>query len=214
MSESDGAFVQTMTRIDRDSAKASLRAAMLAKRRAIAADEAAALCGKIAEHLRREFARPEDCKPLVIMGYYPTPGEASGLEWLMERLAQGDKIALPRVVDRRGQMEARLVSSLEGLRPGEFQIPEPGPDAPLVDGGEIDICLTPGVAFDRRGARLGRGGGFYDRFLAGLRADCVKVALAFEWQIVDMVEPDEWDAPVDMLVTEAGVWTINKTSSR
>ena len=78
-------------------------------------------------------------------------------------------------------------------------------DAP--DGGtseSFELLVVPGLAFDRQGYRLGRGGGYYDRFLARRVASTV-VGLAFSWQIVPEVPRDPWDVPVGAIVTERGV---------
>jgi 5-formyltetrahydrofolate cyclo-ligase len=68
---------------------------------------------------------------------------------------------------------------------------------------EIDFALVPGLGFDRRGGRLGYGGGFYDRLLAGLRA--FRVAAAFSVQMIDAVPMAPHDQYVDLVVTESGL---------
>ena len=68
-----------------------------------------------------------------------------------------------------------------------------------------DIIVVPGLAFDRRGNRLGRGFGYYDRFLGGLPESVPRVGLACVSQVVPEVPVDAWDVPVHALVTEDGV---------
>ena len=77
---------------------------------------------------------------------------------------------------------------------------EPGPDRPVVSPGEIDLVLVPGLAFDRRGYRLGQGGGYYDRYLPQTKA--VTVALCRSCFLLDAVPREEHDAPVDLVLTE------------
>jgi 5-formyltetrahydrofolate cyclo-ligase len=66
----------------------------------------------------------------------------------------------------------------------------------------LDLVIVPGVAFTAQGNRLGRGGGYYDRFLTQVRENTYLVALAFEMQIVDQIPKDENDIPVDFIITE------------
>ena len=70
----------------------------------------------------------------------------------------------------------------------------------------IDLALIPGAAFDRRGGRLGRGKGFYDRFLPRLRSEALKIGLAFECQLADEIPTEAWDVRMDLVITEVGVW--------
>ena len=78
---------------------------------------------------------------------------------------------------------------------------------------EVDVALVPCVAFDAEGYRIGHGGGFYDRFLAAYPA-VEAVGLAFECQRVPSCLPQPWDVPLDVLVTEAGLWTFRREGSR
>jgi len=89
------------------------------------------------------------------------------------------------------------------LAPGVWEIREPVPDrcAAAVER-DIEFALVPGLAFDERGGRLGYGGGFYDRLLAGLQA--VRVTAAFSVQVVEAVPMSEHDQYVDLIVTEDG----------
>ncbi|MDP1562555.1 MAG: 5-formyltetrahydrofolate cyclo-ligase [Pirellulaceae bacterium] len=73
----------------------------------------------------------------------------------------------------------------------------------LVEPNQIDLFLVPGVAFDRRGNRLGYGKGYYDKLLVQRRPDCLAVALAFQIQIADEIPHDPaFDVPMDYIVTE------------
>ncbi len=90
------------------------------------------------------------------------------------------------------------------LRPGKFGIPEPV--GPTVDTASLPmpaLCLVPGVAFTREGARLGRGGGYYDRFLAEFPGDTV--GMAFSFSIVESLPTESHDIPVGWLATPEGI---------
>lgn len=79
------------------------------------------------------------------------------------------------------------------------------------DLGQIDLVIVPGLAFDRKGNRLGRGKGYYDRFLRRVSSKTLKIALAFECQIFEAIPHGPDDVPMDLIVTEDRV--IRKTSS-
>jgi len=96
------------------------------------------------------------------------------------------------------------------LRPGRMGILEPAP-AQWAEPAAVGAVLVPGVAFDRSGGRLGRGGGYYDRLLRGLRA--VKVGVAFEAQLVGVVPAGPTDQRVDWVVTEQGVYPAASASA-
>ena len=78
----------------------------------------------------------------------------------------------------------------------------------------IDLVVVPGLAFDSGGNRLGRGGGFYDRFLARLRRSAVTIGLAFDLQIIDRVPADDRDFAVGTIVTDRRVCHIGGSRTR
>jgi 5-formyltetrahydrofolate cyclo-ligase len=69
----------------------------------------------------------------------------------------------------------------------------------------VDLVITPGLAFDRRGHRLGYGGGHYDRYFARLQRSALRVGVGFSIQLVDELPTEPSDRPVDLVVTDAGV---------
>jgi 5-formyltetrahydrofolate cyclo-ligase len=96
-----------------------------------------------------------------------------------------------------------LIKSLTELKAGTYGIPEP-PDVPqnCLNADELDLVVVPGVAFDRSNNRLGRGAGYYDRFLLELPAATPTIALAYDLQVVDALpglEPH--DRPVKFVIT-------------
>ncbi len=78
----------------------------------------------------------------------------------------------------------------------------------------IDLVIVPGLAFDPAGNRLGRGGGFYDRFLRRLRRSAITAGLAFDAQIIDTVPADDRDFAVDLIVTNRRVSHIKGSRAR
>jgi 5-formyltetrahydrofolate cyclo-ligase len=114
----------------------------------------------------------------------------------------GKETFCPRVDRRRRCLTLhRVVDPSRDLQPGVFGIPEPRrglPESRVVD---IDWALVPGLAFDERGYRLGRGGGYYDRLLTTLRSDTVCWALGFECQLVGQLPIESFDQPLSGVTT-------------
>jgi 5-formyltetrahydrofolate cyclo-ligase len=121
----------------------------------------------------------------------------------------GGTVYYPRI-EGKGEMAFYPCGSEESLVPGPFGIPAPVVD-PALDGKPelLDLVVVPGKAFDPRGNRLGRGGGYYDRFLSRTVARKV-IGLAFSWQIVQELPIESWDVPMDAVVTERGVIRVSE----
>lgn len=107
--------------------------------------------------------------------------------WLYPRVA-GDGLHFHQV----GNPAAELM-------PGAFGVREPSPTLPLVPVDQIDAFLCPGIAFDPRGGRLGRGRGFYDRMLAKARPGALKIGVCFPRQIVTDTFPEPHDIHMDLV---------------
>ena len=87
----------------------------------------------------------------------------------------------------------------EKIKTGAFNIPEPF-ETEIIEPKYIELALIPGVAFDKKCDRLGRGKGFYDRILNHLT--CTKIGIGFSFQIIDNVPVEDHDKPLDFIVTE------------
>ncbi len=137
----------------------------------------------------------------VVAGYMPMRNEADPLP-LMRRLAErGARIALPVVATRAAPLIFRAWRDGDALIDGPYGTRHPDSAAPEV---VPDIVLTPLAAFDRRGHRIGYGGGYYDRTLAGLRAarPIVAAGVAFAVQEVETVPASPHDAIIDVILTD------------
>lgn len=151
----------------------------------------------------RIAALPEYARAHTIFCYVSMPDEPD-TRGLMRRAFEHNKaVCVPRCV-RPGVMEARRVSCLEELRPGAYGILEPPPTAEIVPFDRIEFSVLPCACCTRAGDRLGRGGGYYDRFLAEFAG--VSIAACFERLIVDAVPMEAHDVRVQMVATELGVW--------
>ena len=135
-----------------------------------------------------------------ILFFAPLPEELDVWPLLTEAFAAGKKVALPRFVAERGSYEGRQVLDLEAdLQTGHFGIREPHSHCPGLASTRLDLILVPGLAFDLRGRRLGRGKGYYDQLLKGLQGTTCGVA--FDQQIVDEVPAEAHDVRLNCLLT-------------
>lgn len=153
---------------------------------------------QIAERL---FNRPEYRDARIIYCYMSFKDEADTASIIDESLRLGKQVALPRVSGKR-KMEFFFISGQKDLVTGFMGIKEPAgycleASAPSEDA----LVLLPGLAFDRSGARLGYGGGFYDTYLAK-HAGCKKAALAYSAQIAPEIPTEPVDVKTDMIITE------------
>lgn len=134
----------------------------------------------------------------TVMAYAAVRGEIALDDVIADALAGGKALALPLCVGP-GRMQARRVTALGQLRPGRYGIPEPDGTCPPLEPGEIDVILVPGVAFDRRGGRVGQGGGYYDRFLPETRA--LRVGVCADFALMEAVPTRAHDQRMDVIVT-------------
>jgi 5-formyltetrahydrofolate cyclo-ligase len=183
--------------------KRALRAHMAQLRRALPEPERAAASAAIVAHVRASEAWRA---ARIVLLYAAIPGEVDLGALIAAARAEGRTVALPRVVaSAEGpRLELHAWPPSAQLVPGTFGIGEPAPDWPVVAREDLDLGLIPGVAFDAAGGRLGRGGGYYDRLLAGRGARPRMVGVGFAFQRVQRVPCEAHDARVDALVTEEG----------
>ena len=132
-------------------------------------------------------------------------------------LARGCRLCVARVDWAKGTMTPARVANLTTELVPDAGAPGRGllgarADAPEVALGELGVVVVPGLGFDERGNRIGRGAGFYDKFLGGLaRGKPVRVALAFDEQVVESVPVEGHDARVDVIVTPTRVIRVSST---
>ena len=138
----------------------------------------------------------EEAKTLLL--FYGVGREPDTVPVIEALLARGKAVALPKCLPGR-QMEARRIGSLSDLQPGAYGIPEPGPDCPVLSRDDLDLILVPNLCCDRAGYRLGHGGGYYDRYLAGYPG--FTVALCPEAWMQERVPRDCFDLPVGLVIS-------------
>ena len=148
---------------------------------------------------------PELRRARIVMAFAPLADEVDIKPLLEELTSQGKRIVFPALVGGEGRMDAHEVGDFKtGLKPGRFGLLQPVNGIP-VDPRRIDFIFVPAVAYNRTGHRLGRGGGYYDRFLAGRATRAFSCGVAFECQVLDEIPLREHDCAVDALVTEKAV---------
>lgn len=131
-----------------------------------------------------------------VLMYHSLPDELSTHDFL-RKWGSKKKFFLPRV---NGVNLDILPYDESRLELGSFHIEEPtGND--FVDVDDIELIIVPAVAYDRRGNRLGRGKGFYDRLLASAKA--TKIGVGYEFQLVDDIPSEPHDVPVDYVITQS-----------
>lgn len=141
-----------------------------------------------------------------ILMYHSLRDELSTLEFL-DKWHEKKQFFLPRV---NGVNLDILPYDRSSLRLGAFQIEEPDGDA-TVDVDSLDLLIVPGMAFDKKGNRVGRGKGFYDRLLKDSKA--LKVGVAYDCQIFDEIDIDVFDVPVDIVVTPSRTYIRRRSGN-
>jgi 5-formyltetrahydrofolate cyclo-ligase len=181
-------------------AKRDLRRRVLAARDSQTSAEREAGSQALVE---RVLTLPEVADARTIMAFWSFGSELSTTPLIEALDARGATVALPIIVG--GALEAHTYRPGEPTTVTHFGAREPA-EGRRVDPQEIDIVITPGVAFDREGRRVGYGGGFYDRFLPLTRADAVRVGVCFALQLLDEDLPaGAFDLRVDVVVTPVEV---------
>ena len=131
-----------------------------------------------------------------IYGYLPYNQEVRTVPMLEQALRDGKRVAVPKCYG--DEMRFLWMEDLSQVEKGYAGIPEPVADGPVADD-ETALVLMPGLAFDREGHRIGYGGGFYDKFLAG-EGTHPTLALCYDFQIFDHLETEKFDIPVDKVL--------------
>jgi 5-formyltetrahydrofolate cyclo-ligase len=140
-----------------------------------------------------------------IMCYVSFGSEVFTHNTVMEWLKSGKTVCVPYVInlDSNKIMHAIKINDFSELSIGHYGILEPQFDeSRIIKPQDIDVIIIPGLAFDFQKNRLGYGGGYYDRYIKDVRKDCNKIAVCFDFQVVDGIPAEIHDERVDMLVTD------------
>ncbi len=142
----------------------------------------------------------------VVMLYMPLASEVDLTPVAIRCFQTGKTVCVPLVDWKRRDMEPVEVTSFDDhvMEVDEHGLRMPRGGAPIPPD-LLDLVVVPGLAFDAHGHRLGRGGGYYDRFLGRLRRTAATVGLGFDVQITDEVPVNDGDVSVDIVVTDRRV---------
>lgn len=147
--------------------------------------------------LGRKLAEAEQYRQAkTIYGYLPYNQEVRTVAILERAIREGKRVAVPKVYG--DEMRFIYIEDLTSVEKGYSGIPEPIADSPVADD-PTALVLMPGLAFDRQGNRIGYGGGFYDKFLAK-EPEHPTVALCYDFQVLESIETDSYDIPVDLVL--------------
>ena len=176
--------------------KKELRAAMRRKNLGITPSERAAASGRIfaRAELSEAFGRARTVGVFCSLADEPDTSEA-----LARWSAAGRRLAVPRV---EGDVMRFYEYDPRTMRPGAFGIAEPGPEARLCEPRELDLVIVPGTAFTAAGARMCRGRGYYDKYLAQPEVHAVKIGVCYAHQLVGELPSEPHDVAMDCVITD------------
>ena len=185
-----------------------LRQEILAKRRQLTAKETAQAGLSILKTIMQMnvFKRTVN-----VASYISLSGELCTQD-MNEYFMTRHHLCLPYMVTgQKGKMDFYSFKKGDELVENRFHILEPkNQPENLVSEDKIDVIIVPLVAFDNKGNRMGMGGGYYDRMLKKVRKDCLVIGVAYEFQLVDELLVEEWDMPMDIVITEKNCYEFRK----
>ena len=190
--------------------KRALRGAVLAKREALS-PVLARVWGYGIQ--RRALALPAYMAARAVALYSPLGNEVETSEIFRDGLEARKRLYYPKAT--ASVPGAYRVRARTDFVPGRYGILEPAGDERLPRSGEDALAVfVPGVAFDKYGNRIGRGGGWYDRWMQGLDVRVPRIALAYEFQLLEEVPVERGDLPVHTIVTESRVIACDGSEHR
>lgn len=194
--------MRTDLKMDEMTEKREIRKRIMALRNAMPAEAIAAKSGEIVRRLK-ELPEIRESSTLMVFLNFRSEVVTDGLiEWGWDT---GKRIVVPLCRPENREMTPCRIDSFADLETGHYGIREPRADRlRFVPPEEIDTVLVPAVAFDRRGYRVGYGGGYYDRFLPKA-PQAARIGAVFACQIVPEVPIDLYDAQAQRIVTEEGI---------
>jgi len=183
--------------MDINVAKAKLREEVLATVKHIPVKERAAASRELCKLLERQAVWKS---AQSILFFSPMSGEPDIWPLMARAIEMGKVVALPRFLPETGTYIACRVLNVDtDLEPGQFGIREPNARSAEVALNQLDLVLTPGVAFDLHCRRLGRGRGYYDRLLAEVRG--VTCGVGFDEQIIERIPVAPHDVVLNCILT-------------
>ena len=144
-------------------------------------------------------------KARTILLYHPVNNEVDTVDFITRELSNHKPqktFCLPRICGKTNRLHIHQFEDPNTLETGRFSIKEPSTAHPVVPRSKIDLVITPGLAFDPHGNRIGYGKGYFDKLFKSLSTDCTKIALAYDFQIVENIPAERHDQKVNLILTE------------
>ena len=149
------------------------------------------------------YSLKEYCTAKTILTYVSKDKEVDTIDLITHSISLKKTVCVPLTKKNNNSLEIRKIEDLNDLKVGNFNILEPNEHTKIINPKEIEILFIPGLAFGRGCERLGRGGGYFDRFLLG--SSGLKVGLAYEFQIFDSLPVQKHDIKMDRIITDASL---------
>jgi 5-formyltetrahydrofolate cyclo-ligase len=181
--------------------KLAVRQDMRLRRNAMSLDDVLNLSRAVEDRL---FA----CKDFLvcqnIMFVLSFGSEVRTDEMIKRSLKDSKQVYVPRLITSERRLEVcEIIDMDQEFELGSFDIREPSQsNSKVVSPSKIDAVIAPGLAFDRSGARIGFGGGYFDWFFKQLPDKALRFGVAYEFQVVDSIPQDPWDERVQIIFTE------------
>lgn len=183
--------------------KKALRKEILTKRKNIDTAEKEEMDKKILDRFFESKYYKEAKKIFIYISY---DSEIDTIKIIDKAFKDGKKIYVPRTEFESRLMDAVEITSFDNLIKSSYGILEPSINTPYINPNELDLIVVPGVAFDKKGGRMGYGAGFYDRYFKKINKNNIekitKLALAYDFQVLEEVPMSAQDVPVDYIITE------------
>lgn len=138
----------------------------------------------------------------VIFSFVSFGSEVNTKNIIVQAIKDHKTVCVPKVISKAEGIKTYRIEGLNELEEGYYHILEPKTHCIEIDKRTIDLIIIPGVSFDRNGGRIGYGGGFYDRFLYDIEGAVLKIALAYELQVLQDIPMLQHDIRIDALITE------------
>ncbi len=178
--------------------KSELRRQVLADFATIPPDDRRRMSEALARNL---LGLPQLREPRAILAFLAMDDELDTDPLIRRALEAGHRIYSPRTLRKARRLVPIRLLSLDDVVTGAYGIREPAGDE-AIEPQDLDVVVVPAVAFDQRGWRLGRGGGYYDRFLELVAPQALICGVAFSRYVLDQVPTEPHDKPVHLIVTE------------
>lgn len=148
-----------------------------------------------------------ECADTVLL-YWSTSSEVITHKMINKALSDGKRLALPKCIDKNGNMLFYYIKSAEDLIDGMYGIKEPATDELADSFSDSDICIVPGLSFTEDGYRLGYGKGYYDRFLQNFPG--TSIGLCYEDCLAQSLPIDQYDKKVNYIITDKTIYKIKE----